>query len=125
MNEGLDIFYPKSLLKKLAGQGIDVTNFRPAVTPGGLAAQKARAAVSYHAKAGFQKKTMLFHRIRRALSKANQKYLNNLKTNLSGTQKDHIQNLARKLSFYHGLLIQIFQKKNMSGPFSKICVSKL
>jgi len=43
-------------LKKLAGQGIDVTNFRPAVTPGGLAAQKARAAVSYHAKAGFQKK---------------------------------------------------------------------
>ena len=54
LNEGLDIFYPKSLLKKLAGQGIDVTNFRPAVTPGGLAAQKARAAVSYHSKEGFQ-----------------------------------------------------------------------
>ena len=60
MNEGLDIFYPKSLLKKLAGQGIDVTNFRPAVTPGGLAAQKARAAVSYHAKAGFQKKKQCY-----------------------------------------------------------------
>ena len=58
LNEGLDIFYPKSLLKKLAGQGIDVTNFRPAVTPGGLAAQKARAAVSYHSKEGFQNATI-------------------------------------------------------------------
>ena len=71
LNEGLDIFYPKSLLKKLAGQGIDVTNFRPAVTPGGLAAQKARAAVSYHAKAGFQKNVI--SPIQKALSQGNQK----------------------------------------------------
>ena len=97
LNEGLDIFYPKSLLKKLAGQGIDVTNFRPAVTPGGLAAQKARAAVSYHSKAGFQKKCFFLHRIRRALSIANQRKCNNLKTIQSGTQKDHIQYLVRKL----------------------------
>lgn len=83
----MDIFYPKSLLKKLAAQGVDVTNFRPAVTPGGFAAQKARAAVSNHAKAGFQ----IIEIVVKSQSEGG-----NLKTKLSGMLKDLIPKLAKK-----------------------------